>query len=91
MDKDNRVCRTVNEYIAGFPPEVQDILQTIRAIIKEEAPAAIERIAYGMPTYTMEKYIRLQPASKPSRSSSPATRTPKDRSSFRSEPTSHLN
>jgi len=57
MDKDNRVCRTVNEYIAGFPPEVQDILQTIRAIIKEEAPAAIERIAYGMPTYTMEKNL----------------------------------
>ncbi len=57
MEKNDRTCDTVDQYIAGFPPDVQHILQTIRAIIKEEAPAAIERIAYGMPTYTMEKNL----------------------------------
>ena len=57
MDKNEHTSDTVDQYIAGFPPDVQHILQTIRAIIKEEAPAATERIAYGMPTYTMEKNL----------------------------------
>ena len=57
MDKNEHTSDTVDQYIAGFPPDVQHILQTIRAIIKEEAPSATERIAYGMPTYTMEKNL----------------------------------
>lgn len=57
MEKNERRYDTVEMYIAGFPPDVQDILQKIRAIIKEEAPAAAERIAYGMPTYTLEKNL----------------------------------
>lgn len=57
MDKNERTSDTVDQYIAGFPLDVQDILQKIRAIIKEEAPAAAERIAYGMPTYTMDKNL----------------------------------
>ncbi|OHD28363.1 MAG: hypothetical protein A2Y38_26195 [Spirochaetes bacterium GWB1_59_5] len=57
MDKNARVCDTVDQYIASFPEDVQDILLTIRAIITEEAPAATERIAYGMPTYTAGKNL----------------------------------
>ncbi len=57
MEKNDRTCDTVEQYLASFPQDVQLILQTIRAIIKEEAPAATERIAYGMPTYTMEKNL----------------------------------
>ncbi len=57
MDTNERTSDTVEQYIAGFPPDVQHILQTIRAIIKEEAPDSTERIAYGMPTYTMDKNL----------------------------------
>jgi uncharacterized protein YdhG (YjbR/CyaY superfamily) len=57
MNKNERTCDTVEQYITGFPPDVQEILQKIRTIIKEEAPSATERIAYGMPTYTMEKNL----------------------------------
>jgi len=57
MEKNERTCTTVDQYITGFPPDVQDILQKIRTIIKEEAPAAAERIAYGMPTYTLDKNL----------------------------------
>ena len=41
----------IDAYIAGFPPEVQDILQQIRAIVREEAPQARETISYQMPTF----------------------------------------
>ncbi len=43
----------VDEYIASFPEDVQDILKKIREIILEVAPAAAESIAYRMPAYKM--------------------------------------
>ena len=42
---------TVDEYIAQFPEDVQQLLAKIRALIKETAPEATERMAYGMPGY----------------------------------------
>jgi uncharacterized protein YdhG (YjbR/CyaY superfamily) len=42
---------TVEEYIAQFPAGVQVILVKIRAVIKESAPEAVEKISYGMPAY----------------------------------------
>ncbi len=44
---------TVDEYIAQFPDNVQQILIRIRAVIKETAPEAEEKISYGMPGYTL--------------------------------------
>lgn len=41
----------IDKYITGFPIEIQEILQQIRAIIKETAPEVTESIAYGMPAY----------------------------------------
>ena len=41
----------IDIYISGFPIEVQEILQQIRAIIKETAPEVVESYAYGMPAY----------------------------------------
>ena len=41
----------VDEYIAAAPKEVQGKLNELRAIIKKTAPAAVERISYGMPYY----------------------------------------
>ncbi len=43
----------IDAYIAGFPPEIQAILQKIRAIIREEAPGAEEAIRYQMPTFVL--------------------------------------
>jgi len=40
----------VDAYIAGFPPGTQQLLQEIRALIRAEAPQAVEKISYGMPT-----------------------------------------
>ena len=44
---------TIDEYIAGFPPDVQAILQKIRATIRTAAPQAEETIKYQMPTFTL--------------------------------------
>jgi len=45
---------TIDEYIAGFPPEIADRLQRIRevvvaAVAADSGAAAEERIRYGMP------------------------------------------
>lgn len=45
----------VESYIQQFPENVQDILKTIRMLIKENAPDAEESIAYGMPAYKINK------------------------------------
>jgi uncharacterized protein YdhG (YjbR/CyaY superfamily) len=43
--------KTVDYYIATAPKEAQGKLKELRAIIRETAPAAVERISYGMPYY----------------------------------------
>ena len=43
--------KTIDEYIAGFPDEVQVILRKIRTTIRKAAPIAEESIKYGVPTY----------------------------------------
>jgi uncharacterized protein YdhG (YjbR/CyaY superfamily) len=42
---------TVDEYIAQFPQDVQQILIKIRTLIKELAPEAVEKISYQIPGY----------------------------------------
>ncbi|HEX2205487.1 MAG TPA: DUF1801 domain-containing protein [Longimicrobium sp.] len=44
---------TVDEYIAGFPPEVRDRLEEVRAAIREMVPEAGEKISYRIPTFTL--------------------------------------
>jgi uncharacterized protein YdhG (YjbR/CyaY superfamily) len=53
MKTDTTAPRTIDEYIAGFPPDVQDILQQIRRTIQEAAPEAEEAISYQMPTFRL--------------------------------------
>lgn len=43
----------IDDYIARYPPDVQQILQKIRGIIREAAPEAQEKINYGIPTFTL--------------------------------------
>lgn len=42
---------SIDEYIAGFPPETQKVLEELRALIKASAPDATERISYAIPTF----------------------------------------
>jgi uncharacterized protein YdhG (YjbR/CyaY superfamily) len=44
---------SVDAYIRQYPKEVQRILRTIRELIRNEAPDAVERIAYGIPTFSL--------------------------------------
>jgi uncharacterized protein YdhG (YjbR/CyaY superfamily) len=44
----------IDEYISGFPKEIQKILEQIRATVKEAAPEAVETIKYAMPTFTLQ-------------------------------------
>lgn len=45
---------TTDEYIAGFPPDIQAILQKVRSTIRKAAPGAKETISYQMPTFVLE-------------------------------------
>jgi uncharacterized protein YdhG (YjbR/CyaY superfamily) len=49
------VTKTVEDYIAGFPIDVREILILLRNLVIENAPGATESIAYGMPAYKLNK------------------------------------
>jgi uncharacterized protein YdhG (YjbR/CyaY superfamily) len=53
MENNNGIASTIDEYIADFPAEIQDILQQVRRTIQEVAPEAKETISYAMPTFTL--------------------------------------
>jgi uncharacterized protein YdhG (YjbR/CyaY superfamily) len=46
--------RTIDEYVATFPDDVQALLQAVRTTIHAAAPDAVERISYGMPAFAQE-------------------------------------
>lgn len=50
-DTKDSTATTIDEYIAGFPPAVQEILQKIRKTIRDAAPEAQESITYAIPTF----------------------------------------
>lgn len=45
--------RSIDEYIATFPEDIQALLEAVRATIKAAAPGAEERISYQMPTFVL--------------------------------------
>jgi uncharacterized protein YdhG (YjbR/CyaY superfamily) len=45
---------SVDEYIASFPPDVQQVLQEVRRTIREVVPDAGEKISYQIPTITLD-------------------------------------
>jgi uncharacterized protein YdhG (YjbR/CyaY superfamily) len=66
-------ANSMDEYIAGFPPETQTVLQELRALIKASAPDATETISYAIPTFDLngkhlvhfagyERHVGLYPA-----------------------------
>ena len=46
--------KNIDEYIADFPLDIQEILKKVRATIKKAAPDAEEIINYGIPTFTLK-------------------------------------
>jgi uncharacterized protein YdhG (YjbR/CyaY superfamily) len=44
----------VDEYIAAFPPEVQQLLEKMRAAIRKAAPEAEQTISYQIPTFSLK-------------------------------------
>jgi len=51
--KNNQTPKDVDEYIAGFPSDVQEILEKIRMTIRKAAPDAVETISYQIPTFNL--------------------------------------
>ena len=74
MNSTKNKFQTIDEYIASFPGDIQDILQKIRQTIKKAAPDAEETISYQIPTFKLhgnlvhfaafKKHIGFYPASK---------------------------
>jgi uncharacterized protein YdhG (YjbR/CyaY superfamily) len=52
--KVRKAARDIDEYIAGFPADVQKILQTIRSTIRKAAPDAEKAIKYQIPAFTLK-------------------------------------
>jgi uncharacterized protein YdhG (YjbR/CyaY superfamily) len=53
MKPERTTPTTIDEYISGFPEEVQQILEKVRATIRKEAPEAEEAIRYQIPTFRL--------------------------------------
>src|SRR5947209_15386568 len=53
MKQSGSTPKDIDEYIAGFPTNVQRILQEIRSVIRTAAPDALEAIKYRMPTFVL--------------------------------------
>jgi len=54
MKTDQTAPKNIDEYIADFPHDVQEILEKIRMTIRKAAPDAGETIKYGIPTFTLK-------------------------------------
>ena len=44
----------IDAYIADHPPEVREMLERMRAIIRKAAPKAVEAISWDMPTFKQD-------------------------------------
>lgn len=53
MRGDQSRPKYIDEYIAGFPPDVQKILKKIRETIRKAAPDAEEAIKYQTATFVL--------------------------------------
>lgn len=49
----SKPVKTIDDYIHSQHPQVQEILNLVRNVIKKCAPDAKETIKYGIPTFTL--------------------------------------
>jgi uncharacterized protein YdhG (YjbR/CyaY superfamily) len=54
MTTEKKTIKDIDTYISNFPKDIQEILEKIRAIIRETAPDAEETIKYQIPTFTLK-------------------------------------
>lgn len=59
MKREKTITKDINEYIAGFPENVREILEAIRATIKKVAPGAEETISYAIPAFKLKGRILI--------------------------------
>ena len=52
--KSRKAPRNIDDYIAGFPGDVRELLEKIRATIRKAAPAAEETISYQIPAFRLD-------------------------------------
>ena len=53
MKTPKKEFKTIDEYIATFPKNIQSILEEMRQTIRDSAPKAEEAISYQMPTFKL--------------------------------------
>lgn len=53
MEENKVTPQSIEEYILQYSPEIQEILQRLRKVIKESAPDAKEKISWRMPTFEL--------------------------------------
>jgi uncharacterized protein YdhG (YjbR/CyaY superfamily) len=46
---------SVDDYIASFPPNVQEVLQEVRRTLHAAVPGSGEKISYDIPTITLDR------------------------------------
>jgi len=46
-------AKNIDEYIAGFPKEIQELLEQIRETIRKVVPKGEEAIKYAIPTFVL--------------------------------------
>lgn len=51
MQGDSAIPQSIDEYIAGFPRDIQAILKKVRKTVQAAAPDAEEIISYRMPAF----------------------------------------
>jgi uncharacterized protein YdhG (YjbR/CyaY superfamily) len=54
MKTNKTIPKDIDEYIASFPKDIQEILEKLRATIRKAAPDAEEIINYQIPTFTLK-------------------------------------
>lgn len=54
MQPEKNAPQTIDEYIAGYPKEIQVTLEQVRMTIKAAAPEAVEAIKYQLPTFVLK-------------------------------------
>jgi uncharacterized protein YdhG (YjbR/CyaY superfamily) len=57
MGEKRAAPRTIDEYIAGYPPSVRAALQRVRKAIRAAVPEAEEGISYRIPIFARDGYL----------------------------------
>ncbi|MBM7872107.1 uncharacterized protein YdhG (YjbR/CyaY superfamily) [Clostridium pascui] len=57
MEESKITFKSIDEYIMQFPPEVHEMLEALRRVIKESSPDAEEKISWQMPTFVLHENL----------------------------------